>query len=133
MTAYQYAVRLNEGIDHLKPYVGGGDRIFSLDESNPFPLAFGIPYAGGAAGFYTYGLTVDEHHYPPASEAFRAITLVMEPRRSTSPPTGEFLERVYGPLVRAQFEKIDESRLWIIWRRRAGPAEWRTRQGRTKT
>jgi hypothetical protein len=111
MTAY-----MNEGIDLVIPYVGPADRVFCMDKLNLFPLALGIPYAAGDTGEHTLPT---KEGYPSADQTLRDVTLIMEPKIAFHDFTRDFFQELFASVMSAKFEKVSESRFWIVWRRRA--------------
>jgi hypothetical protein len=118
LTPHYMAVYLNDGLDLLKPYAGPADRVFCIDEHNLFPLALGLPYAAGDTG----DRFCSKQLYPSAEAPLHDVTLVMEPKekRFAIREAGwEFFHELFASVLPAEFERIGESRYWVMWRRRA--------------
>jgi len=121
LSPYQYAAWVNDGLALARAHVGTESRVLGLDFVNPFPFALGLPSPRGTALCWHNGRLVDDKHHPPAEKVFREVTHVLVPQRSlcVGPDDGtEFLLRVYGPTLKADFEKAGQSRLWTLYRRR---------------
>src|SRR5262249_49789344 len=122
LTSYQYGAWLNDGLRLAREHLQPGDRIFTLDAYNPFPFALGLPSPRGGCLFWHYGRVTDREHHPSADRAFGDVTMVMEPRRSLTPGETAFLRETYGAVLDSEFEKVGESRLWFVLRRKSGPS-----------
>ena len=118
LTSYQYACWLNDGLGLLGRHVDAQSRIFVMDWINPFSFALELPSPRGDALYWHAGRVIDEKRFPRPERVFGEVTLVMVPKRAIQPASKRTLERVYGPILRSQFERIDESRLWTLYGRR---------------
>ncbi|MGO9114473.1 MAG: hypothetical protein ACLP9L_35090 [Thermoguttaceae bacterium] len=114
LNPHHMAAVLNDGIDLVKPYVGDEDRVYCLDLDNLFPLALGIPYARGDAGWHA---NMSKTAYPDPERFLRGITFVMQPKQLVYPGAQEPMQQLFGATIEAQFEKVAESEFWIVWRR----------------
>ena len=119
MKTYCISVFLNDGIALARAYAGPSDIIWTVDCYNLLPLALGLPHPKGDASWFTYNRTVSERSYPPPQRVLHDVTLVMQPKRFIVHNTGDFLLKVYGPRIRAEFRPIAESKFWILWRRQS--------------
>ena len=108
------AVALNDGIDLLRPFVGPRDRVYCLDLDNLFPLALGIPYAPGDAGWHP---NMGAAAYPDPERFLAGMTLIMQPKQPVYPGAEEPMRQLFGSIVGAEFTKAAESEFWIVWRR----------------
>jgi hypothetical protein len=118
LNAYQYAVCVQDGLTLVRPHVGPDSRILTMDWTNPFSFALGVPGVHGDRYCWHYGRMVNEQHCPPADRLFREVTLVMIPRRALDPFSLKMMRTVYGPVLDRDFAKIDESVLWELYARR---------------
>jgi hypothetical protein len=115
LNAHHMVLELNDGIDLLRRRIGREDRVYCLDLDNLFPLALELPYAPRDAGWHE---NVGEAAYPDPEQFLRGITFVMQPKQPVMGVVAEALEKLFGPMIDGQFDKVDESELWIVWRRR---------------
>jgi hypothetical protein len=114
LNAHHMAAVLNDGIDVVQPLVGPADRVYCLDLDNLFPLALGIPYAPGDAGWHG---NMSLSGYPDPPRFLRGMTLVMQPKNYAYPAAQELMQSLFGETIAAHFTKVAESDLWIVWRR----------------
>jgi hypothetical protein len=117
-----YAVAANDGLRLLRRHVRPEDRLFVMDAYNPFTYALGLRHPRGDAAWWHYGRVIDERHCPPPQRVLRDVTVVLQPKLM-SKSTTEFMLKLFGPAVEAGFDKVDESTLYILYRRKnqAGP------------
>jgi hypothetical protein len=121
-TAYQYGVWINDGIALLRPHVTSQSCIVVFDWVNPYNFALGLCSPRGDALWWHYGRVMDDEHHPSAEAIMHDATLVMVPRRGSHLSDTAFLERHCGPLVKTQFQKLGETRLWSLYGRRSSAA-----------
>jgi hypothetical protein len=111
-----YVDLVNDGLALLDRHRHSGDTVMSLDFSNPFSYALGMPPApGGATTLHFRGNFSDEHH-PPAERTIGEASLVMVPIVPSDKGLVYSIPRIYGPYLAAHFHLIGESSKWRLYR-----------------
>jgi hypothetical protein len=113
----EYVEFLNDGFALLEQHRRNGETVMSLDFSNPFSYALGIPPAPGGAITLHYATNVTEAHHPPAEALFGQADLVMSPKRSKEPRLRAGIDGIYRPYLESHFHLIGESGGWQLYRR----------------
>jgi hypothetical protein len=93
-----------------------------MDWVNPFSFALEIPSPRGDALYWHAGRVFDEQHFPAPERVFEEVTLVMVPERALQPASKSTLEQVYRRELELHFQRIDQSRLWVLYGRRDAAA-----------
>src|SRR5258707_15805456 len=91
-----YAVSVNNGFELLKLYRKPGERVMSLDFTNPFSYGLGIPPAPGGSTNLAFKGSFDAKHYVSPENLFGAADLVMLPKSFTD-DTQDAVPAIYGP------------------------------------
>jgi len=109
----------NDGFRILKQYRRPGERVMSLDFSNPFSYGMWIPPAPGGSTNLQFNGSFSEHHYVSPERLFGNADLVFVPKIFTDPSLSGSVPRIYGPYLESHFELIAENRRWKLYRNRA--------------
>ncbi|HXK05054.1 MAG TPA: hypothetical protein VMS37_21810 [Verrucomicrobiae bacterium] len=111
-----YVDLVNDGLALVAEHRRPGDTIMSLDFSNPFSYALGMPPAeGGSITLHYRGNFTDAHH-PAPDRLLGHADLVMVAIVPTEPGLAKSIPRIYGPYLAAHFSLIGESRGWRLYR-----------------
>jgi hypothetical protein len=111
-----YVKFVNGGLDLLGKYRQQNDTVMTLDFSNPFPFALGIPPAPGGVTCLKYRYTFDDTHSPSAERCFGQASLVMLPKKFTDYTMTQVIARLYGPYLADRFHLIGETEHWQLFR-----------------
>jgi hypothetical protein len=111
-----YSCAVNNGLGLLRQRVNKGSRILVMEYINPFPFALKLPGPSGNALFWKYGQVISDRDYPAPEKVFKGVTLVLT--RTLTTETSDFMQRAYGPYLQKWFEKIDESPILVLFKRR---------------
>jgi hypothetical protein len=102
----------------LKSRLRPGDRVVTLDFSNPFNFTLGLPPARGDALWWHQGKTFTQHTFPAPERVFQEASLVMGARRWAS-----FLMPVYGGFLHEHYLPVGMDGYWVLFRRSADDAQ----------
>lgn len=112
-----YVSYVNDGILLLEQHYGPGDTVMSLDFTNPFSFALGIPPARGGATFLQFETDFDDLHHPAPEWLLGGATLVMQPFIYSDGSLQDSVPRIYGPYLAARYHMIGQSLQWKLYRR----------------
>ena len=119
---YSYACWVNNGLDLLRRHATPHSRVWTMAFCNPFTFALGLHSPRGDCFFWLKGWMMDRDHYPAADRVLREVTLIMEPKRPLVLGNRRLLKNVYRDYMTRHFRKLDETALWILYRRVDAPA-----------
>jgi hypothetical protein len=111
-----YTYFVNDGFGLLKLYRKPGERVMSLDFSNPFSYGLAIPPAPGGSTNLAFNGSFNTKHYVRPEKLFGDADLVMLPKTFTD-DTQDAVPRIYGPFLEAHFHLVGESAHWKLYRR----------------
>lgn len=125
-TAYVDALR--DGIDLLQRRSGPGDGVLTFDMFNPFNYLLNRPSPRGGFAAPAYDYIFSDAAYPPAARVLGDAPLLLVRRydpqsqdaQAFNLPTVAALSALYGPDVRRDFDLVEETAHWQLWRRRRG-------------
>ncbi|MGH9656473.1 MAG: hypothetical protein ACRD6B_23780 [Bryobacteraceae bacterium] len=112
-----YTEFVNDGLRLVKQYRQPGETVMCLGFSNPFSYGLGIPPAPGGTTVMQYRSTFDDTHRQSPQQLFGKADLVMLPKLSSSPDSGDSIHRLYVPYLKKHFRAIGKSRFWFLYRR----------------
>jgi hypothetical protein len=123
LTSAQYSRLINDGVALLGKHLRVGDRVWALEWPSPFSLALGIPPARGGDAFWDFDRTIDERHAPSRESVMAEVSLVILRKQQLTVKYVQFLYATYvnGPGHPDDFKIVDESPLWILYRRQTRP------------
>ena len=114
-----FTAYVNDGVALLHWAAQPGEKVLTMDMTNPFPYALGwAPMRGGIAAV-TYNNTLNEKYHPRADEYFGDADIVMAPKRPAH-DLGMWTAfyRIYEKDLRRRFGVAAETEWWWMWRRR---------------
>jgi hypothetical protein len=120
----RYVEAVNDGLELIGRHSGPPDGVLTFDEFNPFNYLLDrpSPRGGFAAAAYNY-LFSDAAH--PTAERFLgdAPYVMVRKYRKDGPDVVErddvlALMRIYGQALQAQFDVVEETEHWVLWRRK---------------
>ena len=107
----------NEGFDLLAAHRRPGERVMSLDFTNPFSFGLHIPPApGGTTNLQFHGSFDDQHKVSP-ERLFGGAELVMLPRSYSDPTLYSSIPLNYGPYLHQHYGLIGQTEAWQLYRR----------------
>jgi len=111
-----YTYLVNDGFRLLQQYRKPGERVMSLDCSNPFSYGLGIPPAPGGSTFLDYNGSFNAAHKVSPERLFGAADLVMVPKFFTDGGMQTTVPEIYGPYLESHFQRVAESSRWKLYR-----------------
>ncbi len=121
VTPFRFAILHTDGIRLLEKHVTADSRILALAESNLFPLALHLPPPRGGTYWFTFTRQakklVGKDRLSAMDRLLDDATLLMEPKFRDDFTLR--LRRLYGTDIARLFEKVDESPLWTLYRRKS--------------
>jgi hypothetical protein len=124
LSPYQYAIYVNSGLELLRGKVDEKSCVFTMDSSNPFPVALQLSDPRGPL-VWDDGLLVDREHHPDMEPILERVTHVMRPKQTIATESNRLIEEVCGQYVADHFECQAESDLWILYVRKRSKSEAR--------
>lgn len=115
-----YVELVNDGLRLLNQHRRPGETVMSLDFSNPFSYALGLPPAPGGATTLHYRGNFSDSHHPAPEHLFGQASLVMVPVVPSEEGLLASVPRIYGPYLAAHFQMIGESPGWRLYRHTPG-------------
>lgn len=112
-----YVELVNDGLSLVNRHRRPNETVMSLDFSNPFSYALGLPPAPGGATTLHYRGNFSESHHPAPERLFGQASLVMAPVIPSDKGLLYSIPRIYGPYLTAHFHLIGESAGWRLYRR----------------
>jgi hypothetical protein len=112
----RYTKFVNDGFSLLKLYRKPGERVMSLDCSNPFSYGLWIPPAPGGSTFLDYDGSFNAAHKVSPERLFGAADLVMVPKLFTDGGMQSTVPEIYGPYLESHFQRVAESSRWKLYR-----------------
>jgi hypothetical protein len=112
-----YTYFINDGFSLLKLYRKPGERVMSLDFTNPFSYGLGIPPAPGGSTNLQYDGSFNATHKVSPEKLFGAADLVMLPKIFSDGSLQSTVPTIYGPFLDSHFELVGESFDWKLYRR----------------
>jgi hypothetical protein len=113
----RYTKFVNDGFSLLKLYRKPGERVMSLDFTNPFSYGLGIPPAPGGSTNLQYDGSFNAKHNVSPEKLFGAADLVMLPKIFSDESLQHTVPTIYGPFLDSHFELVGESSDWKLYRR----------------
>lgn len=117
-----YTNYVNNGFGLLQQHRKPGERVMSLDFTNPFSYGLWIPPAPGGSTNLQYNGSFNAQHKVSPERLFGAADLVMVPKSFADQSLQNTVPSIYGPYLEAHFHLIAESWSWKLYRRRASAA-----------
>jgi len=114
-----YTGFVNDGIELLTHDRRPGERVMSLDFTNPFSFGLWIPPAPGGSVNLQYDGTFNDEWKVSPETLFGASDLVMVPKAFTEVTLQTTVPAIYGPYLQSHFQFIGESTWWKLYRRSA--------------
>jgi hypothetical protein len=112
----RYPVIEHAGVELLKRNISPGDKVVTLDFSNPFNFTLGLQPARGDALWWHETKTFTTTTFPAAERVFQEADLVMVARRWT-----RFVMPVYEGFLDAHYHPLATNSEWILLRRNPAP------------
>lgn len=116
LRADRYPVIERTGVELLKSNLEPGDKVVTLDFSNPFNFTLGLQPARGDALWWHETKTFTTTTFPNPERVFREANLVMVARRWM-----RFLMPVYEGFLDANYRPLATNPEWILLRRNPVP------------
>ncbi len=121
--ASEFPFRINEGLDLVRKHLSQSDRITTIGFTDPFSFAFGLRPARDGNQWWDLNMNFNRRTHPSPGEFLGDASLVMLPRHVPGMQGGGFDTRdvmleLYGQFLHTNFEPIDSSEGWILYRRR---------------
>jgi hypothetical protein len=110
-----YTDFVNDGLALLQ-HRKAGERVMSLDFTNPFSCGLAIPPAPGGSTNLQYRGSFDAKHMVSASKLFGKADLVMVPKTFSDPSLQDSIPALYGPYLKSHFRLVAESSEWKLYR-----------------
>jgi hypothetical protein len=125
--ARDHPARINEGIDLLRKHLRRGDRVTAIAYTNPFSFALGCQPARDALQWWGLNMTFDRKIFPSPDAFLGNASLVMVPKvlnrgEDVGSTTLDCMLDLYGAYLRSNFERMDSSEVWTLYRRRGAAA-----------
>jgi hypothetical protein len=113
------ATYLTDGTDLLRRELHPGEKVTTMDNSNPFAFALRIePASGGMSGAW-YKYVFSDRFHLSADAFFGNADVVMFPKEHELPDENwRGLELYYIPEMERRFVQVAESAMWKMYRRR---------------
>jgi hypothetical protein len=115
-----YPRQINDGIDLLRRYARGQDRIMALDFSNPFPFALDLPPVRGGSISWLLDASFSKSIYAAPEAVFGDANLLMIPRYERNAATVAALREIYADYLKGNFRLVDRTEVWELYERSAG-------------
>jgi hypothetical protein len=112
-----YTNRVNDGFRLLKLYRKPGERVMSLDFTNPFSYGLWIPPAPGGSTNLQFEGSFNAKHKVSPERLFGAADLVMLPKKFSDESLQDTVPTIYGPFLDSHFQLVAESSGWKLYRR----------------
>lgn len=112
-----YTNYVNDGISLLEKHRKQGERVMSLDFTNPFSYGLLIPPAPGGSTNLNYNGSFDARHKVSPEELFGAADLVMLPKVYSDESLQFTVPAIYGPFLESHFQLVGESSDWKLYRK----------------
>jgi hypothetical protein len=106
--------RVVDGLELLARVGQQGRTVLPFTMGNPFSALTNTPSPRGAMAIWYYGRTFSEDHLPAPERALGDAEFLLVGKEDR---TSAWLWRLYGPFIRARYERVGESTHWIVWRR----------------
>ena len=119
LSPFRMAAFLDDGIALLQAHVNSDDVLFVLDANDLFTIALGLPHNKGDAAWYHWDRTTSDGVRPDPEQVLAQVTLVMKPKRSLNLDTGNAMNRTYFPAIKRDFERLGESKYWVLYSKRS--------------
>lgn len=118
VTSRQLVRWVDDGYALIRRHATPADRVFTPDWHNPFNLALDLPPATGGALHWDIKRMVDDRHHPSPEKTLREITLFMVPRVTMWQAQRDFMLGIYAPELARDFDLVEESPFWSLWRKK---------------
>ena len=112
-----YTSFVNDGFSLLKMYRKPGERVMSLDFTNPFSYGLWIPPAPGGSTNLQFNGSFNVKHNVSPEKLFGAADLVMLPKNFSDGSLQLTVPMIYGPFLDSHFQLVAESLDWKLYRR----------------
>ena len=116
--------KMNDGLDLLRKHLSAADRVTTFGYTDPFSFAFGLKPCRDANQWWDKNYDFSASVHPAAEEFLGNATLVMVPVPDSRYTSGaretlETLKGLYDNYLQADFELVDKSQDWLLYRRRS--------------
>ena len=95
--------------------IGRDARVLALAFSNPFPALLNAPPLLNAPSWLHDGRVFSAEHHLPPEALFSGVDCVMQGRGDDNAIA---LMQIYGPFLRARYQRRAMSDEWILWVRK---------------
>jgi len=102
----------------LRPLVGSGDRVLSLDYINPFPYLLDLPAPRGDHLYWSFDRNVSPQTAPAPAALCADADWVMVPRLELFHDSSSMKQHLYLPWIKAHYRLQESSPWWDCYRRR---------------
>ncbi len=116
--------KLNDGLDLLRKHLRAGDQVTTLGYTDPFSFAFGLKPCRDANSWWDLNMDFNRSYFPAPKEFLGSATLVMIPiydlsYRAAAHETLDVMMGLYKDYLQQNFELVDASQAWMLYRRRS--------------
>ena len=118
LTERQYIDALEEGVDLLRRAGATDGTIFTFDYSNVMPHLVDAPRERNAYSWIHLGRNVSRETLVGAEDLLGDVDYVMAPLRSYAADLKDLFVEKYGAYILENFEEIDRSESWILFRKK---------------
>jgi hypothetical protein len=123
-----FPYKMNDGLDLLRKHLSADDRVTTFGYTDPFSFAFGLKPCRDANQCWGQTFSFNTNVYPTAEEFLGSATLVMVPipdsrYTSSSRQSLETMKGLYNNYFQTNFELVDTSQAWLLYRRRSASLE----------
>jgi len=120
--------KLNDGLDLLRKHLSGDDRVTTFGYVDPFSFAFGLKPCRDINLWWDLNQNFTINVHPAPDEFLGSATLVMVPipdsrYSSAASETLDAMMKLYKPYLQENFELVDTSQAWLLYRRRSASPE----------
>ena len=114
----QYLETIRDGATVLTRDPALSGKVFTFDMANPFNAVLRRQPLVGGNQFYHADRTFSIASHLPAQEAFGGAEVVMIPKLPVNYPTFDYMRRLYGSYLLANYALVTRSACWDVYRRR---------------
>lgn len=120
-----YVEALNDGLDLIRTRTEVGAGVLTIDMFNPFNYLLERPSPVGGMAAASYNMVFSDAEHPSGERFFGDTRYVLMRKYSKAAqdfPIEDYhiqgLLRTYGPMLDRRFRVVEETRHWILWRRK---------------
>jgi hypothetical protein len=110
-----YYEKLVNGVEILRKNAVNSGRLTTIDFTDPFSFALGLPPAKGGIINWSWGMTLNERSHPSAERVFNDATYILLPNDVEF--ESEF--SIYKAYLNRSYHKIAGSHYWVLWKKTA--------------